>query len=79
MIKTHKVGLPPRPIVSAINSPTSLMQRFLLPLLQLIVNEGMNLKDSVEIKIKLSKLSIPLTHVMKTFDVKDMFTNNQLI
>lgn len=74
-IKAHKIGFPPRPIVSAINSPTSRLQSFLLPLLQILVDKDMNMKDSFKIKSKIAKLLIPFTHVVKTFDVKDMFTN----
>lgn len=75
VIKLHKLGLPGRPIVSATNSPTRSLQKFLLPLLQRLVNNRMNVKNSKYIKSEISHIHVPDSHHAVTFDIKDMFTN----
>lgn len=75
VLKIHKVNIPGRPIVSAINSPSANIQRYLLPLLKILTNKLLNVKNSDALKDHLSRLTIPHTHTFISLDIVNMFTN----
>ena len=76
LIKTHKEGLPIRPIVSFINSPTYNLAKFISePLTPITDKSEHKLKNTYETKSKLSTETIPEKYELIFFDVKSLFTS----
>lgn len=75
LVKTHKVNHPVRPIVSTINSPHSSLAKAFTTILNNIVDDTINLKNSMELKKNIRDVKIPKGHILVSFDVKSLFTN----
>ena len=73
--KIHKIGVPLRPIVSAINSPTYLLAKFLSKQLSPFVGRNeRHLKNSTEFVNKIKSIKIGPKDLMVSFDVVSLFT-----
>ena len=76
MIKTHKANYPIRPIVSVIDSPTYLVAKFLNKILSpLTFDAPQRLKNSTEAKNVLENVNVPDSHILVSFDVKNLITS----
>jgi peptide-methionine (R)-S-oxide reductase len=75
--KIHKTGIPGRPIVSAINSHTDKLSRFVDNIIRPLVPKIPSyIKDTTHILVELSKLGhIPSTAWICTMDVSALYTN----
>ena len=77
LCKVHKEpenGCPPfRPIISAINTPTYYLAKFLLPILEPITKNNFVIKDRFSFVENLKNEDSH--HVMASFDVESLFTN----
>src|SRR5215469_12911630 len=74
--KIHKPLLPFRPILSAINTPTYNMAKFLVPIIELCTRNKFSVHDSFHFSqiIKDFSLGSDQTY-MASFDVESLFTN----
>ena len=72
--KTHKTGLPFRPILSAIGSPTYTLSKFMVPLIDEVTRNEYTLKDSFEFAEFVSNTKGTNLH-LTSFDVASLFTN----
>lgn len=76
LIKTHKEGLPIRPIVSFINSPSYNLAQYISQILTPLTNLApQKLKNSYQAREELSQKVIPLDHRLVSFDVVSLFTS----
>jgi len=76
LVKTHKTGMPIRPIISNVNGPNCNLSRFLNPSLNELNNDNpYDVRNSIEVIDKLNGLKIEYNEVMLSFDVISMFTN----
>jgi hypothetical protein len=75
--KIHKPGIPGRPIVSAVNSHTDKLSRFIDNIIRPLVPKIPSyIKDTTHILVELSKLGhIPSTAWVCTMDVSALYTN----
>lgn len=73
--KAHKPGLPLRPVVPNINSPTYQLSKFISNILQNALPSSYNIRDSFTFAAEINQMKIPANHVMVSFDVKSLFTN----
>lgn len=74
--KIHKEGIPLRPIVSSINSPSYNLSKYLGQILkQWNENSTYNIKNSFEFKNKIGDLEIGSEECMVSFDVISLFTS----
>lgn len=74
--KIHKTNHPLRPVVSCINGPTSNLAKLVDRVLKnFVTNSKFNLKNSKDLKRKISKLKIPRDYILASFDVESLFTN----
>lgn len=74
--KIHKHGLPLRPIVSSINSPAYALSKFLVKILNHMTADSIyNVKNSTELKDRLSNVRMEVGEVLVSFDVVSLFTN----
>ena len=74
--KTPKAGCPLRPILSMINSPQHKLAKFLITLLQPVLDKfgKYNIKDSFNFVEMVQRLPSNSVH-MCSFDIKSLFTN----
>ena len=73
--KIHKSNVPLRPIVSAINSPTYKIAKYLAAQLQPYIGKTDSyIKDSAHFVEKLSSLSCQPSDILVSFDVVSLFT-----
>ncbi|KAG8238481.1 hypothetical protein J437_LFUL004944 [Ladona fulva] len=73
--KVHKEGIPLRPIVNGINSPTYLLARYLSKLLTPLIGESNRaVKNSAEFVTTLKQLKLDNGGMLVSFDVVSLFT-----
>ena len=80
--KIHKEYYPLRIIVSAINSPTCILSKYLKTIItKSLPTPTSNVKNSWEFKQKIEKCNIPSNYVLLSLDVTSLFTNipNELV
>lgn len=75
MPKIHKTGIPLRPVVSCIQSPTYKLEKYLAKSLSNIEKSKYSLKDSWELTEQLKHVVIPEGHTMASLDVVSMYTS----
>ena len=74
--KVHKIGNPGRPIVSAINAPTSRISEFVDHILQPYVKKlNSYVKDTTDFINKIQGMEIPPGSILVTMDVRSLYTN----
>ncbi|XP_055685769.1 uncharacterized protein LOC129791573 [Lutzomyia longipalpis] len=74
--KIHKSGVPLRPIVSCIGSPTHALSKFCSDILKnLTFNSPYNVKNSFEFVDRISQHTIEDDEIIVSFDVVSLFTN----
>jgi len=74
--KIHKEGIPLRPIISTINSPTYFLAKHLYnELSKCIKPPNSRVKNNFEIAEKLKDINIPPNFSLISLDVKSLFTN----
>lgn len=74
--KYHKTGLPIRPIVSTIKTPAYKLSRFLATILKKSYSSPMfSIKNSKQFVSKIRKVSIPVGHILVSYDVVNCFGN----
>ncbi|KAJ8019162.1 hypothetical protein HOLleu_42440 [Holothuria leucospilota] len=74
--KVHKEGIPLRPIVSSINSPSYNLARHLADILPPLSGKRMSyIKNSQHFVERAKKISIETTDILVSFDVVSLFTN----
>lgn len=76
LIKTHKPGNPPRPIISSAGSVTYKLSQWLVSLLSPLVGNiyHSNVKNNVDLVDKLNSLDINYDFKLVSFDVTSLFT-----
>ncbi|KAG8240048.1 hypothetical protein J437_LFUL016903 [Ladona fulva] len=73
--KVHKEGIPLRPIVNGINSPTYLLARYLSKLLTPLIGESNRaVKNSAEFVTTLKQRKLDIGDMLVSFDVVSLFT-----
>lgn len=73
--KYHKLGVPVRPILSAINGPTYDLSKFATSILNKLVKSEFYVKNSFDFQEYITKQKVPFEHSMVSFDVVSLFTN----
>ena len=74
--KTHKTGVPFRPVVSNIHSVTSELAKWISRILfPLVGNRNSTLKNSLQLRQELKTLRIANNEILVSFDVENLFTN----
>ena len=73
--KTHKNNIPLRPILSAINTPTYNIAKFLVPLIQPLSINKYTIKDTKDFVDRLKQFKLNNHNFMVSFDVESLFTN----
>lgn len=74
--KLHKTGIPLRPIVSTIGSPSYKLSKYLIQSLKpLSQNSNTNVKNSFEFKAQLNSITLKSEDVLCSFDVTALYTN----
>lgn len=76
--KIHKEGMPLRPIVSTIHSPTTELSKFIAGILQSAFNDGYHtyaVKDPYWFAERVNNLQLPLDFVVISLDAISLFTN----
>lgn len=74
--KVHKTGIPLRPIVSQIDSPTYYLAKYVASILQpLVGNTSSFVKDSRHFIDIISGIRLEPNDIMVSFDVESLFTN----
>ncbi|XP_049868146.1 uncharacterized protein LOC126368293 [Pectinophora gossypiella] len=74
--KVHKTGVPLRPIVSQINTPTYDLAKHVARVLQNLVGHTSSfVRDSRQFVDFLSRMNVEKEEVMVSFDVESLFTN----
>ena len=73
--KTHKTGLPVRPILSALGTFNYNLAKFFVPLLKPLTTNEYTLINSYNLDEKIKQLSFNKEVYLASFDVKDLFTN----
>ncbi|XP_062703811.1 uncharacterized protein LOC134286243 [Aedes albopictus] len=72
--KTHKSGLPLRPVVPCMTSPSYELSKFIATILQKSFQSKFNVRDSFAFCQYANTTIIPADHVMVSFDVVSLFT-----
>lgn len=73
--KIHKTNIPLRPIVSAINSPTYRLARYLASELKpLLRNSGSRILNSKDFVEKIQQIRLHPNDILVSFDVESLFT-----
>ncbi|XP_043257984.1 uncharacterized protein LOC122400526 [Colletes gigas] len=74
--KIHKDNIPLRPIVSAINSPTHNLAKYLCRVLQpLTGNTSSHIKNSTDFVKKINNIRVLPQDILVSFDVESLFTS----
>lgn len=74
--KAHKPGVPLRPVVSCIQSPSIPMARLITSILSNVIPMfPFNVQNSYGAMEKIVKAKLPLDYVLVSFDVTSLFTN----
>lgn len=77
--KIHKDGVPLRPIISAINTSTYNLSKFLIKLITPFTTNEFSVNNSSLLVNQLQSLDLPNNFVMASFDVQSLFTNVPLL
>ena len=74
--KIHKANYPLRIIISSIDSPTYFLAKFISNILSKSLTKPFSyVKDSIDLKNRLSKIFIPINYVLISLDISSLFTN----
>lgn len=73
--KIHKEGVPLRPVVSYINSPTCELARAMAKVLSPLGESVYNVKNSSEVVELVSRMQLPPGFILVSLDVVSLFTN----
>ncbi len=73
--KVHKINVPIRPILSAINTFNYNLAKFFVPILLELTTNQYTIKNSYSFVKELMETSIPPSHCLASFDIKSLFTN----
>ncbi|XP_038106426.1 uncharacterized protein LOC119766104 [Culex quinquefasciatus] len=73
--KAHKAGLPLRPVVPTISSPTYNLSKYIATILKQAFTSCFNVKDSKTFCTYVNNLQVPAGHIIVSFDVVSLFTN----
>uniref|UniRef100_A0ABD2W8E4 Reverse transcriptase domain-containing protein n=1 Tax=Trichogramma kaykai TaxID=54128 RepID=A0ABD2W8E4_9HYME len=74
--KIHKTGVPLRPIISLVGSPTYVLAKiFLDEIIPFIKQPNSHIDNSFDFMKKISNFSIPTDYVLISLDVTSLFTN----
>ncbi|XP_050512088.1 uncharacterized protein LOC126888113 [Diabrotica virgifera virgifera] len=74
--KTHKEGMPLRPIVSCIQSPFENLSKYLKNIISNVINKNPHyLKDADDLKSKLKNIHLPQEYKLVSLDVVSLYTN----
>ena len=73
--KVHKVGIPLRPILSAIDTVNYRLAKFLVPILKPLTTNEYTVADSFNFAKEISKKPNSDNFIMASFDVVSLFTN----
>ncbi|XP_050518679.1 uncharacterized protein LOC126892954 isoform X2 [Diabrotica virgifera virgifera] len=75
--KIHKVGIPIRPVVSFINTPVSILSKFILNTLKNLINftPRFTVSNSYQLVDKLQLINLNPDITMLSFDVSNLFTS----
>jgi hypothetical protein len=74
--KIHKVGIPLRPIVASIGSPSYSLSKYIASLISPLAGNTVSfIKDSAHFVSIIGDLKLEEEEVMISFDVKSLFTN----
>lgn len=74
--KTHKRGLPLRPVTSCVDSPSYKMSKFIASILRNINSVfKYSVKNSYELKDSLHAVELPVGYILVSLDVSSLFTN----
>ena len=76
VVKTHKVNFPLRPIISSVGSCSYYLSKWLVGVLSPLVGtiSASNVKNNIDLKIKLDNLNCTYDFIMLSFDVTSLFT-----
>ena len=72
--KTHKAGVPIRPIFSAIGTPSYNLSKFFVPILNPLTRNQYSVLNSYDFSAKLQNLSFNNCYIV-SYDVESLFTN----
>ncbi|XP_055585258.1 uncharacterized protein LOC129738096 [Uranotaenia lowii] len=72
--KAHKEGLPLRPVVPCMTSPSYELSKHVGRILQASINSKYNVKDSFEFCEFINDVVLPPDHILVSFDVVSLFT-----
>ncbi|XP_055604770.1 uncharacterized protein LOC129753003 [Uranotaenia lowii] len=72
--KAHKEGLPLRPVVPCMTSPSYQLSKHVGRILQASINSKYNVKDSFEFCEFINDVVLPPDHILVSFDVVSLFT-----
>lgn len=75
VVKIHKENNPLRNIVSTIKAPHSKISKYMVTILNNIVNKDYNVKNSLELKNCIKDMRIAEDYQLVSFDVISLFTN----
>ncbi|XP_067618087.1 uncharacterized protein [Eurosta solidaginis] len=73
--KVHKENIPLRPISSSVNVPCSRLSKYVGQILQNIVSDKYNIKNSQRLKENIKNLTIEDDETLISLDVVSLFTN----
>ncbi|XP_055715046.1 uncharacterized protein LOC129809259 [Phlebotomus papatasi] len=73
--KIHKPGVPLRPVVSFVASPTYNMAKFVAYQLSPLANNPINVRNSEELARFVTEQRLPENHILISLDVVALFTN----
>lgn len=71
--KTHKEGLPLRPVVSCVKAPAYFLAQFLSGILGMVWDNKVNIRSSEQLPEILSEIRLESTDVLVSFDVVAFF------
>lgn len=74
-VKLHKQGMPIRPVMSTVNSPTYNLSKYLNEILSNLEKHPVDVKNSSEVREKLNNLLIDDDEEMVSFDVVSLYTS----
>ena len=76
LLKIHKANYLLRIIISSIDSPTYFLAKFISNILSKTLTKPFSyLKDSIDLKNRLSNIFIPINYILISLDVFSLFTN----
>lgn len=77
--KLHKDGIPLRPVVDTINSPSYALNKYMNNIIKNITDyTKYNVKNSYEFKSFIANVRVPDDHILVSFDVVSLYTNTDI-